>query len=142
MKKLLIIIGISVFFLMIAAGAAYNSQIIHVDQLYRNMPSSTCYQPTTDKPHEDAVWNLDECYWFVDDPNIPYELQLVLDYCSDSYHYSDDLLVFTNETHYIDNGDCVLIVSLDWEKDEEQKRFEDVDLNTKGCPQFCPKDDE
>ncbi len=36
MNKILVIIGISIFFVMVAVGAAYNSQLIHPSQLYLN----------------------------------------------------------------------------------------------------------
>ena len=32
---------------------------------------STCLNPTSEKPHEDAVWSPDSCYWFLDDPHTP-----------------------------------------------------------------------
>jgi len=73
--KILTVIGISIFFVMIAVGAAYNSQIFHPQEMYPN-PEGTksgCPMPLSESPHEDAVWNLDSCYWFLDDPYTPYE---------------------------------------------------------------------
>lgn len=55
---------------------------------------------------EGIAWNLDECYYFLDDPSIPYELQRVLDICFTSVGKAYDFKSFDNGTHYIDITYC------------------------------------
>ena len=40
---------------------------------WREIWHSNCLEPTSKQPHEDASWNLDSCYWFVDYPYTPYD---------------------------------------------------------------------
>ena len=126
MKKLLTIIGISLLFLAIAIGAAaptFNIPIYSVEEVQK--ATSTCLQPTTDKPVDEAVWNLDSCYWFVDNPYVEYdpnylenhdfnppdnELQNVLDNCDCQESGQTPCIIprlaYQNDTHSIDNLDC------------------------------------
>lgn len=122
---------------MITIGLEWHNSTHYIDNgdcEWKEKWSSTCLEPTSEIPHEDAVWNLDSCYWFLDDPYTPYELQRVLDWCNDD---SETKLTrgmsWQNETHTFSMPDCTweeIGMVIEWEKDEEQKRFEDdIPLN-------------
>lgn len=98
--KLIIIIS------ALVVGLIYFSAINKPDYFPHN-PSITCYEPTSEQPHEDAVWNLDSCYWFVGDPYIPFELLQVLTYCDILPPFEDKILYYySNDTHSIDSNSC------------------------------------
>ncbi len=98
---ILIIIGFTIIF-----GLVYVLSMTNSENITHNT-SITCYEPTSEMPHEDAVWNLDECYWFVGDPYMPFELLQVLTYCDILPPFEDKILYdFSNSTHYIDSNTC------------------------------------
>jgi hypothetical protein len=103
-------------------------------------------------------------------PKIESQLQKVIDYCNDTSEVKNAILYYhSNETHSIDNIDCIWklhqnypdsdiicipyaekwVTGEEWrnqthifDKDRcEWKKDPDYDeLNSKGCPQFCPKE--
>ena len=103
-------------------------------------------------------------------PIVESQLQMVIDYCNDTSEVKNAILYYhSNETHSIDNIDCEWklhqnypnseylcipyvekwVTSEEWrnqthifDKDscKWKKDLEYDELNSKGCPQFCPKE--